>query len=148
MSESKSLSDMAPKRRRMMDMVMALGGLKEEAVIPLSKVSGEIATLKSELDPLAAEILAFPDAYFKQFLDTSEKSDIISQISDRGLLRQAVTHLQEAVSIRDTEGTRGLLNSISGTLEALEATDEIEDTATVDIESVLSPVSDLITQIE
>ena len=148
MSESKSLSDMAPKRRRMMDMVMALGGLKEEAVIPLSKVSEEIATLKSELDPLAAEILAFPDAYFKQFLDTSEKSDIISQISDKGLLRQAATHLQEAVSIRDTEGTRGLLNSISSTLEALKATDEIEETATVDIESVLSPVSDLITQIE
>jgi ferredoxin len=148
MSESKNLSDMAPKRRRMMDMVMALGGLKEEAVIPLSKVSEEIATLKSELDPLAAEILAFPDAYFKQFLDTSEKSDIISQISDKGLLRQAATHLQEAVSIRDTEGTRGLLNSISSTLEVLEATDEIEDTATVDIESVLSPVSDLITQIE
>jgi ferredoxin/DNA-binding MarR family transcriptional regulator len=148
MSESKNLSDMAPKRRRMMDMVMALGGLKEEAVIPLSKVSEEMATLKSELDPLAAEILAFPDAYFKQFLDTSEKSDIISQISDKGLLRQAATHLQEAVSIRDTEGTRGLLNSISSTLEVLEATDEIEDTATVDIESVLSPVSDLITQIE
>ncbi|MFW9910840.1 MAG: 4Fe-4S dicluster domain-containing protein [Candidatus Thorarchaeota archaeon] len=148
MSESKSLSDMAPKRRRMMDMVMALGGLKEEAVIPLSKVSEEMTTLKSELDPLAADILAFPDAYFKQFLDTSEKSDIISQTSDKGLLRQAATHLQEAVSIRDTEGTRGLLNSISRTLEALEATDEIEDRATVDIESVLSPVSDLITQIE
>jgi ferredoxin len=148
MSESKSLSDMAPKRRRMMDMVMALGGLKEEAVIPLSKVSEAMATLKSELDPLAAEILAFPDEYFKQFLDTSEKSDIISQISDKGLLRQAATHLQEAVSIRDTEGTRGLLSSISSTLEVLEATDEIEDTATVDIESVLSPVSDSITQIE
>jgi hypothetical protein len=52
----------------MMDMVLALGGLKEEAVIPLSKVSEEIANLKKELEPLAAEILAFPDAYFEQFL--------------------------------------------------------------------------------
>jgi ferredoxin/predicted ArsR family transcriptional regulator len=132
----------------MMDMVLALGGLKEEAVIPLSKVSEEIATLKSELEPLTAEILAFPDAYFKQFVDTSEKSDIISQITDKGLLRQAATHLQEAVSIRDTEGTRGLLSSISRALEALEATDEIDDIVAVDIESVLSPVSDLITRIE
>ncbi|MHA2042795.1 MAG: hypothetical protein ACW975_13135 [Candidatus Thorarchaeota archaeon] len=73
MSESKSLSDMAPKRRRMMDMVLALGGLKEEAVIPLSKVSEEIANLKKELEPLAAEILAFPDAYFEQFLEASPR---------------------------------------------------------------------------
>ncbi|MHA1937316.1 MAG: 4Fe-4S dicluster domain-containing protein [Candidatus Thorarchaeota archaeon] len=148
MSESKSLSDMAPKRRRMMDMVLALGGLKEEAVIPLSKVSEEIANLKSELEPLAAEILAFPNAYFEQFLETTEKSDIVSRITDKGLLKQASTHLQEAVSLRDTGGTRGLLNLINNALEVLEATDEIEDTIAVDIESVLSPVSDLVTQIE
>ncbi|MFX1273058.1 MAG: 4Fe-4S dicluster domain-containing protein [Promethearchaeota archaeon] len=148
MSESKSLSDMAPKRRRMMDMVLALGGLKEEAVIPLSKVSEEISILKSELEPLTAEILAFPDAYFKKFLDASEKSDTISRITDKGLLSQATKNLQEAVSLRDTQGTRGLLNLISSALEVLEVTDEIADTATVDIESVLSPVSGLITQIE
>jgi hypothetical protein len=57
----------------MMDMVLALGGLKEEAVIPLSKVSEEIANLKKELEPLAAEILAFPDAYFEQFLEASPR---------------------------------------------------------------------------
>lgn len=148
MSESKSLEDMAPKRRRMMDMILALGGLKEESVIPLSKVSEEIANLKNELEPLTAEILAFPDAYFGQFLDATEKSAIISRITDKGLLKQAISHLQEAVSIRDTAGTRGLLNSISSALEALETKDEIETATAVNIESVLSPVSDLIIQIE
>ncbi len=149
MSESKSLSDMAPKRRRMMDMVLALGGLKEEAVIPLSKVSEEIANLKTELEPLAAEILAFPDAYFEQFLEATESSDIISRIADRGLLKQAISHLQEAVSIRDTESTRGLLTSINTRSETLEGTDDIEEIDTaVDIDSLLSPVSELITQIE
>jgi len=147
-SESKSLDDMAPKRRRMMDMVLALGGLKEESVIPLSKVSEEIANLKSELEPLATEILAFPDAYFEHFLDATEKSAIISRITNKGLLKQATSYLQQAVSIRDTGGTRGLLNSMSSALEVLETKDEIEDTAAVNIESVLSPVSDLIVQIE
>ncbi len=149
MSESKSLSDMAPKRRRMMDMVLALGGLKEEAVIPLSKVSEEIANLKKELEPLAAEILAFPDAYFEQFLEATEKSSIVSRITDKGLLKQAVSHLQDAVSIRDTESTRGLLNLISTKLDTLESTDVIEDAGTsVDIDSIISPVSDFISQIE
>ena len=149
MSESKSLSDMAPKRRRMMDMVLALGGLKEEAVIPLSKVSEEIANLKKELEPLAAEILAFPDAYFEQFLEATESSNIVSRLTDKGLLKQAVSHLQEAVSIRETESNRGLLTSINTRLEVLEGTDDIEEIDTaVDIDSLLSPVSELITQIE
>jgi ferredoxin/DNA-binding MarR family transcriptional regulator len=132
----------------MMDMVLALGGLKEEAAIPLSKVSEEIANLKKELEPLAAEILAFPDAYFEQFLDATVKSDIVSQITDKGLLNQAASHLQEAVSIRETGGIRGFLDSIASRLEALETTDEIEDTSAVDIDSILSPVPDLITQNE
>jgi ferredoxin/DNA-binding MarR family transcriptional regulator len=132
----------------MMDMVLALGGLKEEAVIPLSKVSEEIANLKKELEPLAAEILAFPDTYFERFLDATEKSDIVSRITDKGLLNQASSHLQEAVSIRETGGIRGLLESIISRLEALEITDEIEDTSAVDIDSILSPIPDLITQNE
>jgi ferredoxin/DNA-binding MarR family transcriptional regulator len=132
----------------MMDMVLALGGLKEEATIPLSKVSEEIANLKKELEPLAAEILVFPDAYFEQFLHVTETSDIVSRITDRGLLNQAVSNLQEAVSICEKGGIRGLLDLISSRLEALETTDEIEDTSAVDIDSILSPVPDLITQNE
>jgi ferredoxin len=133
----------------MMDMVLALGGLKEEAVIPLSKVSEEIANLKKELEPLAAEILAFPDAYFEQFLEATESSNIVSRLTDKGLLKQAVSYLQEAVSIHETESNRGLLTSINTRLEVLEGTDDIEEIDTaVDIDSLLSPISELITQIE
>ncbi|MFX0044527.1 MAG: hypothetical protein ACFE8Z_01645, partial [Candidatus Hermodarchaeota archaeon] len=91
----------APKRRRMMDMILALGGLKEEAAIPLSKVSEEIASLRTELEPLADEILAFPDAYFEEFFEAAEKSNIASQTTDKAVLREAIASLEKACSILD-----------------------------------------------
>ncbi len=143
------LDAMAPKRRRMMDMILALGGLKEEAAIPLSKVSQEIASLRSELEPLADEILAFPDAYFDEFFRAAEKSNIVSQISDKAVLREAIVSLEKACSILDTSPVRGLLDLLQSALQALEGVKdtEVSDSA-VDLAEVLKPLPDLIAQIE
>ena len=70
MSQSTPEKTIAPKRQRMLDMVLALGGLKEESAIPLSKVKEELEKLKTELAPLTESILAFPDSYFGEFLKT------------------------------------------------------------------------------
>ncbi len=143
------LDAMAPKRRRMMDMILVLGGLKEEAAIPLSKVSEEIANLKSELEPLADEILAFPDAYFEEFLRAAEKSNIVSRISDKAVLRNAILSLEKACSILDTSGVRGLLEMLQSALQTLEGVEETKSAdSAVDLTEILKPLPDLITQIE
>ncbi|MFX1415570.1 MAG: 4Fe-4S dicluster domain-containing protein [Promethearchaeota archaeon] len=146
---ARGLDAMAPKRRRMMDMILALGGLKEEAAIPLSRVSGEIASLRSELEPLADDILAFPDAYYEEFTRAVEKSNVVSQISDKAVLRNAITSLEKACSILNTSGVRGLLELLKSALEALEGVEyaEVAESA-ADLAKILKPLPDLITQIE
>ncbi len=67
MSHSTTEKTVAPKRQRMLDMVLALGGLKEESAIPLNKVKEELENLKTNLAPLTESILAFADSYFKEF---------------------------------------------------------------------------------
>lgn len=146
MSGSKS---MAPKRKRMMDMILVLGGLKEESTIPLSKVSEEIVSLKNELEPLTAEILAFPQAYFDQFLGVAEKSNIVAHVSDKGILKQAVSDLQKAVSISESKSVNGLLELLSSALESMEPSDETEERGPpLDIDSSLATIPELVTQIE
>ncbi len=146
---TESTSSMAPKRRRMMDMILALGGLKEESAIPLSRVSEEITKLSGELEPLTEEIFVFPDSYFEHFLEVAEKSNIISQIADRGILREAIARLEGAISLDDSQGVRGILELLRSALEAIEAADVVEEgEPTVDLESVLETLPSSITQIE
>ncbi|MHA2431680.1 MAG: 4Fe-4S dicluster domain-containing protein [Candidatus Thorarchaeota archaeon] len=150
MTEATSgLDAMAPKRRRMMDMILALGGLKEESAIPLSKVNEEIASLGSELEPLTDKILAFPDAYFEEFFEAAEKSNIVSQITDKSILREAIASLEKACSILDTSGVRGLLEQLESALHALEGAEDtgVAESA-VDLGAILEPLPDLIVQIE
>ena len=42
MSGSETPKELSPKRQRMMDMILALGGMKEEQAIPPSKVNEAI----------------------------------------------------------------------------------------------------------
>ncbi len=76
MSHSTSEKTIAPKRQRMLDMVLALGGLKEESAIPLGKVKEELENLKTKLAPLTDSILTFPDSYFGEFLQAFEKANL------------------------------------------------------------------------
>ncbi|MFW9799712.1 MAG: hypothetical protein ACFFD9_04705, partial [Candidatus Thorarchaeota archaeon] len=118
---TESTSSMAPKRRRMMDMILVLGGLKEESAIPLSRVSEEITRLSGELEPLTEEIFAFPVSYFEHFLEVAEKSNIVSQIGDKGILREAIARLEGALSLDDSQGVRGILDLLRSALEGIEA---------------------------
>ncbi len=145
----KDLGLMAPKRRRMMDMILALGGLKEESVIPASRVSGEIENLRIEIAPLAEELLAFPDAYFQEMLVALEKSDIISDIGDKTILSEAVEKLEKAIALASSEGLVGLLELLKPALEKLQPSEKAEEAQiAADMASILEPLSEIIANIE
>ncbi|MFX0107450.1 MAG: 4Fe-4S dicluster domain-containing protein [Candidatus Hodarchaeota archaeon] len=141
--------EMAPKRARMMEMVLALGGLKEESAIPLSKVSEAIAGLGTELEPLTADIIAFPDAYFQEFVAAAEKNKIISSVTDKVLLADAISALEKAVSLADTKSLQSYLEMLKNALSNLEGiadTSQVE--SSIDLASILHPLPDQIAEIE
>ncbi|MHA1636940.1 MAG: 4Fe-4S dicluster domain-containing protein [Candidatus Thorarchaeota archaeon] len=139
----------APKRKRMLDMIVILGGLKEEATLPLSRVKEEIAQLTTDLSPLTGEILAFPDSYFDEFFNIFEKSNLTTQVKDKGVLAEAVSNLQQAMENWDSKGASSLLQLLKTTLESFTSTDDGKDgTIEVDILTTLQPLSGLVETIE
>ncbi|MHA2352040.1 MAG: hypothetical protein ACXABX_02855, partial [Candidatus Thorarchaeota archaeon] len=139
----------APKRQRMLDMVLALGGLKEESAIPLSKVKEELDKLKTELAPLTDAILAFPDSYFGKFLAAVEKSNTVAEISDRGILKESISNLEEALSKVESESLRGLNDLLTDALTRMTEVEETPETGIdVDMTAVFSTISGLISDIE
>lgn len=129
-------------------MVLALGGLKEESVIPLSKVKEELENLKTELAPLTDSILAFPDSYFGEFLEVFEKANLISEISDKGLLKEAISNLEQSQSIAASESLKGLLEILSDTLSRMTVVEETQVSIDVDTGAILSIMLDLTSEIE
>ena len=149
MSQSTSEKSIAPKRQRMLDMVLALGGLKEESAIPLSKVKEELDNLKTELAPLTDAILAFPDSYFEKFLEAVEKSNIVAEISDRGILKESISNIEAALQKDESDSLKGLNNLLTGALDSMTAVEETSETSVdIDMTSTLSTISDLISEIE
>ena len=149
MSQSTSEKAIAPKRQRMLDMVLALGGLKEESAIPLSKVKEELDNLKTELAPLTDAILAFPDSYFGKFLETVEKSNIIAEISDRGILKESISNIEAALSKTESDSLKELNNLLTSALDSMTAVEETSETSVdIDMTATLSTISDLIIEIE
>jgi len=140
MSGSDTPKELSPKRQRMMDMILSLGGLKEEQAIPPNKVNEAIDTLKNELSPLVDDIIAFPDAYFKKFLNTVKKLDIASEIKDSGVLKDAITNLEETIAISTTDTLQDLLKSLTDTLEASEAAGDEKDAFTVSMQEITSKI--------
>lgn len=149
MSKPKSLDLMAPKRRRMMDMILVLGGLKEESAIPPSRVSSELESLKGEIAPLINEVLAFPNAYFSELSSTIEKAGLLSQVVDRALLSQAVDKLEKAVASASNEGIVGLLELLRAAKNRLEGSEKEDVSQTrVDVGSVLVPLPEIVSGLE
>ncbi|MBY8997013.1 MAG: 4Fe-4S dicluster domain-containing protein [Candidatus Thorarchaeota archaeon] len=149
MSQSKPEKAFAPKRQRMLDMVLALGGLKEESAIPLSKVKEELDRLKTELAPLTDSILAFPDSYFEKFLEAVEKSNITTEISDKGILKESIANLEEALSKSESESLKGLNKLLVDTLSSMTEVEETSETSVdIDMTTTLSTISDLTSEIE
>ncbi|MFW9925899.1 MAG: 4Fe-4S dicluster domain-containing protein [Candidatus Thorarchaeota archaeon] len=148
MSHSTEKKTIAPKRQRMLDMVLALGGLKEESAIPLSKVKEELENLKTELTPLTESILAFPDSYYSKFLIALEKTNLTSEIKDKGILQEAINNLNKSQSIAELEPLKGLLSLLSETLSKMTVVKETEVSVEVDMNKILDTVSELTTEIE
>jgi ferredoxin/predicted ArsR family transcriptional regulator len=148
MSHSAPEKTIAPKRQRMLDMVLALGGLKEESAIPLSKVKEELENLKGELAPLTESILAFPDSYFGKFVKAFEKANLISEINDKGILQEAISNLEESQSIVESEPLKKLLTLLSDTLSRMTVVEEEQVAVEVNMSEVLSTISDITTEME
>ncbi|MFW9767443.1 MAG: 4Fe-4S dicluster domain-containing protein [Candidatus Thorarchaeota archaeon] len=148
MSHSTPEKTIAPKRKRMLDMVLALGGLKEESAIPLSKVKEELENLKGELAPLTDSILAFPDSYFEEFVKAFKKANLISQINDKGILQEAISNLEKSLSITESEPLKSLQTLLSDSLSRMTVAREEQVALKVDMSEVLSTVSDLTSEIE
>jgi ferredoxin len=133
----------------MLDMVLALGGLKEESAIPLSKVKEELDKLKTELAPLTDAILAFPDSYFGKFLKAVERSNIVAEINDRGILKESISNLESALSKTESDSLKELNNLLVGALDSMTEVEETSETSIdIDMTSTLSTISDLISEIE
>ncbi|TFF92385.1 4Fe-4S dicluster domain-containing protein [Candidatus Thorarchaeota archaeon] len=140
--------EMAPKRQRMMDMIMVLGGLKEESAIPLSRVNEELELLKEQMEPLTEELLAFPEKYFDEFLKTVEKAGLLENVSDRGILKESIDSLEEAVEREDVQALRGLCDLLRTRLDSLTKRPRQEDAEeSIDLEEVLAPLPSLVEQI-
>ncbi|MFW9808027.1 MAG: 4Fe-4S dicluster domain-containing protein [Candidatus Thorarchaeota archaeon] len=148
MSHSQEKKTIAPKRQRMLDMVLALGGLKEESVIPLSKVKEELETLKTELTPLTESILALPDSYFSKFFSAIEKANLTSEIKDKGILQEAINNLEKSQSVAESEPLKRLLKLLSETLSKMTVVEETQTSVEVDMSKILVTVSELTTEIE
>ena len=150
MSSKTDLTQMAPKRRRMMDMVLALGGLKEEAAIPLSKVNEELTSLKNELDLLVEDIFSFPELYLQEFLDVFTRANLGDSIKDKGILSEAISNLETAVSKTGSESLSELSKLPKALLEKLEGGGK-KDTSSekgVDIRAIVEPIPEILDEIE
>jgi len=149
MKQSQLEKAIAPKRQRMLDMVLAIGGLKEESAIPLSRVKEELDKLKIELAPLTDAILAFPDSYFTKFLETVEKSKIVAEISDRSILKESISNLEKVLSKTESESLKGLNKLLVDALDRMTKVEETSETSVdIDMPTTLSTISDLISEIE
>ncbi len=137
----------APKRRRMMDMILTLGGLKEESTVSPSQANEEIANLKTEIVPLTDEILMFPNEYFQIFLKTAERVKLADRIKDRAVLREALDNLEGAVSKSAIGSLTELMELLTSALQVMEDGKRTETAQeTVDIESTLEPLQMLVSQ--
>jgi ferredoxin/DNA-binding IscR family transcriptional regulator len=139
----------APKRQRMLDMVLALGGLREESVIPLSKVKDELEKLKAELEPLIDSVLAFPNSYFEKFLEFAKKSNIVSEINDRTILKESISNLDEALKRGESSALNALRKILGDTLETMAEAEKSQDTTTgIDVSATIATISELTTEIK
>jgi ferredoxin len=143
------LEDMAPKRRRMMDMVMALGGLKEESAIPISRVNEAIAELKSKMEPLTEDILSFPEAYYHEFLERAKKNELVERIEDKGILEESIDNITNALDVHVSEPLTELLQLLE---EKKGPTEDVEqdtsESPDIDIDARLGSILEVLKEIE
>jgi len=140
MSGSSIPKELSPKRKRMMEMILTLGGMREEQVIPLSKVNEAIDDLKRELSPLVDDIVAFPDSYFTKFLSTAKNVEIVSEVKNNIVLKDAIDSLEKTIEISTTNTLQDFLKSLTKTLEASESAGKEKDVFTERLHEVTSKI--------
>ncbi len=149
MSDATTEKSMAPKRRRMMDMVLYIGGLKEESTIPPSKVNEEIENLKRDVTPLTKSILEFPDAYLAEFIGVAQRTRMVEEIHNPSVLTEAVASLESALTKMNSESVSGLLGLFADSLNRTKGTDEApEEGAAGDIKAILKLLPGPISKID
>ncbi|MBD3405528.1 MAG: 4Fe-4S dicluster domain-containing protein [Candidatus Lokiarchaeota archaeon] len=143
------VKEIAPKRRRMLDMVMVLGGLKEESAVSLGKVQEEIAQLKNRLSPLIESIESFPAKYFDEFLQSAERMELLEDVEDIGILTQSVSQFDEAISHSDSKVLANFLKLIQNRLQRLQQTTDSETAKDeTDISEQLQKIPSLVADVE
>ncbi|TFG99815.1 4Fe-4S dicluster domain-containing protein [Candidatus Thorarchaeota archaeon] len=149
MSHSIPEKTIAPKRQRMLDMVLALGGLKEESTIPISKVKDELENLKTQLAPLTDAIIAFPDSYFEEFLEVVKKSNIVAEITEQAILKEAISNLEQVLSIVESAPLKALKKILTDAVSRMTEIDKPQDISVeIDMTATISTILDLISEIE
>ena len=149
MNQSIPEKTIAPKRQRMLDMVLALSGLKEESTIPISKVKDELENLKTQLAPLTDAIIAFPDSYFEEFLEIIKKSNIVAEITDRAILKEAISNLEQVLPIIESASLKAMKKILTDTVSRMTEIDEHQDIrAEIDMTAAISTILGLISEIE
>jgi len=139
MSES-TPKEIPPKRQRMLDMIIALGGLKEEQAIPPGKVNEAIADLKSELSPLVEDILSFPESYLSEFLSVAKEANLVEEIKDLNILRAAIKNLETAASTHPSEPIDVLLEILREALETAESSNTEQE----QFETTINSIADIL----
>ncbi|MFO7837118.1 MAG: 4Fe-4S dicluster domain-containing protein [Candidatus Thorarchaeota archaeon] len=143
------LEEMAPKRRRMMDMVMVLGGLKEESAIPISKVNEEIKELQSRIEPLTEDILSFPETYYHKFLERVQKNALVDKIEDKGILEESIDDVKTALEIHESNPLSELLQLLEEKKAPEEGSNqETFESVEIDIEARLESIFRIIEGME
>ena len=149
MNHAEAEKEIAPKRARMMDMILALGGLREEAAVPLSKVKSEIASLKTELAPLIDEIIAFPEEYLKVLLTRIEQAGLLERVRDKGILKEAVAASGKAAEQVESETVQAFHSLLESALQQLEDEGKPQkEEAVEDPGEILGQIPGLIPDIE
>jgi len=144
MSKSSPNKEMAPKRRRMMDMILSLGGLREEETIPLSKIKQEMDNLKQNLDPLVGTILDFPNSYFETFEGIAQRKELLEKVKEKGVLSDAIEDLEQSIGEMKIDGVPELLALLKRRKEALEPRkSDNGETVDMDIDSEVERISEL-----
>ncbi|TFF96914.1 4Fe-4S dicluster domain-containing protein [Candidatus Thorarchaeota archaeon] len=138
MSGSETNKDISPKRKRMMDMIVALGGLREEETIPQSQVDQELANLKNKLSPLMESILSFPGLYFKEFLKHAERIDFTKEIGDLLLLSSAADRIDNAVTSAEIDGLNEILRILRQSELAMKEQAEKSDSLNKAVDDIKS----------
>jgi hypothetical protein len=133
----------------MMDMVLFIGGLKEESAIPPSKVNEEIENLKRDVTPLTESILEFPDAYLAEFIGVAQRTRMVEEIHNPSVLTEAVASLESALTKMSSEAVSGLLALLMDSLSRTKGTDKApEESMAGNIEAILKPLPELISKID